>query len=59
MCIDGHTDAAPAYSDMNASMDRKEGSMGYVIDNVQLVCWRINEMKTTSPSISCSGGRER
>ena len=39
----------PAYSDMNASMDRKEGSIGYVIDNVQLVCWRINEMKNDQP----------
>lgn len=35
----------PAYSDMNASMDRIDGSAGYVIDNIQLVCWRINEMK--------------
>jgi len=39
----------PAYSDMNASMDRKEGSIGYVINNVQLVCWRINEMKNDQP----------
>jgi len=39
----------PAYSDMNASMDRIEGSIGYVIDNVQLVCWRVNEMKNDQP----------
>lgn len=39
----------PAYSDMNASMDRIEGSIGYVIDNIQLVCWRINEMKNDQP----------
>ena len=39
----------PAYSDMNASMDRIDGSIGYVIDNVQLVCWRINEMKNDQP----------
>ena len=35
----------PAYSDMNASMDRIDGSVRYVIDNVQLVCWRVNQMK--------------
>jgi hypothetical protein len=39
----------PAYSDMNASIDRIEGSIGYLIDNVQLVCWRINEMKNDQP----------
>lgn len=35
----------PAFSDMNASIDRIDGEAGYVIDNIQLVCWRINEMK--------------
>ena len=34
-----------AFSDLNASMDRIDGLTGYVIDNIQLVCWRINEMK--------------
>ena len=50
MCIDGHTDAAPPGLQRHERlMDRKEGSIGYVIDNVQLVCWRINEMKNDQP----------
>lgn len=35
----------PAYSDMNASIDRIDSSKGYSLDNIQLVCWRVNEMK--------------
>ena len=35
----------PSFVDFNASIDRIDSSLGYTIDNIQLVCWRVNEMK--------------
>jgi hypothetical protein len=32
----------------NGSIDRKDSSRGYTIDNVQLVCWCANRMKGPS-----------
>jgi hypothetical protein len=35
----------PAFGDMNVSIDRIDSELGYVIENIQLVCWRINLLK--------------
>jgi hypothetical protein len=41
-----HKDGS-GYKDHNASIDRISGDKGYVFQNVQLVCYRINIMKHT------------
>lgn len=32
--------------DFSLSIDRKDSSRGYVKNNIQLVCWRVNTMKS-------------
>ena len=39
-----HRDGS-GYKEYNASLDRKDPSIGYTAENVQLVCYRVNLMK--------------